>query len=103
MLFRSAHLESSLEALKLWDEADPPQLLCVEELALPGGYGLRLEFALHGVAAERWFARQERLGRFFGKGLRAELEQPSADRLNVRLLPAATSQPVETAVASQQP
>ncbi|MEB3200066.1 MAG: DUF2854 domain-containing protein [Synechococcaceae cyanobacterium] len=84
---QKAHLESSLEALKLWDEDNPPQLLAVEELQLPEGYGLRLEFAPNGVAAERWFALQDRLGRFFGKGLRAELDQPGPDRLNLRLLP----------------
>jgi hypothetical protein len=100
---QKAHLESSLEALKLWDDDDPPQLLCVEELSVPEGYGLRLEFALHGVAAQRWFDRQERLGRFFGSGLRAELDQPAPDRLNLRLLPSGSSQPVEAAVASPQP
>lgn len=94
---QKAHLESSLEALKLWNDDDPPQLLSVEELSLPEGYGLRLEFELHGVPADRWFERQERLGRFFGTGLRAELDQPGAGRLNLRLLPRAASQAVESA------
>jgi hypothetical protein len=98
---QKAHLESSLEALKLWKDDDPPQLLSVEELSLPEGYGLRLEFELHGVPADRWFERQERLGRFFGTGLRAELDQPKAGRLNLRLLPAAASQPVESSGASK--
>lgn len=98
---QKAHLESSLEALKLWNDDDPPQLLSVEELSLPEGYGLRLEFELHGVPADRWFERQERLGRFFGTGLRAELDQPKAGRLNLRLLPAAASQPVESSGASK--
>lgn len=98
---QKAHLESSLEALKLWNDDDPPQLLSVEELSLPEGYGLRLEFELHGVPADRWFQRQERLGRFFGTGLRAELDQPKAGRLNLRLLPAVASQPVESSGASE--
>lgn len=100
---QKAHLESSLEALKLWDDDDPPQLLSVEELSLPEGYGLRLEFAIHGVAAARWFERQERLGRFFGRGLRAELDQPAADRLNLRLLPAGSIQADGSATSSKQP
>ena len=98
---QKAHLESSLEALKLWNDDDPPQLLSVEELSLPEGYGLRLEFELHGVPADRWFQRQERLGRFFGAGLRAELDQPKAGRLNLKLLPALASDAVESTGASK--
>jgi hypothetical protein len=98
---QKAHLESSLESLKLWNDDNPPQLLSVEELSLPEGYGLRLEFELHGVPAARWFERQERLGRFFGTGLKAELDQPRAGRLNLRLLPAAASQPLESTGAGK--
>jgi hypothetical protein len=84
---QKAHLESSLEALKLWDEEAPPQLLAVEELD-HGGYGLRLLFELNGVSAERWQERRERLGRFFGPGLRAELAEAGSGRLSISLLPA---------------
>lgn len=84
---QKAHLESSLEALKLWDEQDPPQLLSVEELADPEGYGLSLTFAPGAVALSRWQACQERLGRFFGPGLQADLSQPSEDRLTLTLRP----------------
>jgi hypothetical protein len=84
---QKAHLESSLEALKLWDEEAPPQLLAVEELD-HGGYGLRLLFELNGVPAERWQERRERLGRFFGPGLRAELAEDRPGFLSVSLLPA---------------
>jgi hypothetical protein len=84
---QKAHLESSLEALKLWDADDPPQLLSVEELDQQGGYGLRLVFACQGVPFGRWQERQERLGRFFGPGLRAELDQPSPGRLALTILP----------------
>ena len=37
---QKAHLESSLEALKLWDEDNPPQLEEIEELHSADGYGL---------------------------------------------------------------
>jgi hypothetical protein len=84
---QKVHLESSLEALKLWDEQDPPQLLSVEELSLPEGYGLNLTFATGGVAFPRWQACAERLGRFFGSGLHAELSQLTEDRLIVTLRP----------------
>ncbi len=91
---QKAHLESSLEALKLWDEDSPPQLLAVEELEASGGYGLRLTIECQGVPFERWQDRQDRLGRFFGPGLAADLQQAGPGRLTLSLLPApATSDP----------
>jgi hypothetical protein len=84
---QKAHLESSLEALKLWNDDAPPELLSVAESAAEGGYGLVLHFRCHGVPVERWQARQERLGRFFGPGLRAELRPVSPGELELRLLP----------------
>lgn len=84
---QKAHLESSLEALKLWDEADPPRLEQVEELADPLGYGLRLIFVPAGVPAARWQEREERLGRFFGPGLQAEVASPGDGRISLTLRP----------------
>jgi len=84
---QKAHLESSLEALKLWDEDEPPQLESVEELDCHGAYGLRLAFACRGVPLARWQERQDRLGRFFGPGLKAELIPASGGRLSLTLLP----------------
>ena len=85
---QKAHLESSLEALKLWDEDTPPQLEEIEELHSDSGYGLRMRFLLGAVPLERWQERQERLGRFFAKGMRAELKELDQQRLDVLLLPA---------------
>jgi len=84
---QKAHLESSLEALKLWDEQEPPALVSVEELSLPEGYGLRLCFALGAVPLSRWESCQERLGRFFGPGLRAELAPLPDNHLALTLSP----------------
>jgi hypothetical protein len=86
---QKAHLESSLEALKLWDPDDPPQLESVEELDRDGSYGLRLRFRLGAVPWERWQERQERLGRFFGPGLEAGLSQPAPGQLDLTLAAAA--------------
>ncbi|MFM7087601.1 MAG: DUF2854 domain-containing protein [Cyanobium sp.] len=91
---QKAHLESSLEALKLWDEDQPPLLDTVEELAVEGGYGLRLGFRCGAVPFERWQERQDRLGRFFGPGLRAELVREAPDQLLLSLLPRAGSDPL---------
>ena len=88
---QKAHLESSLEALKLWDEDNPPQLEEIEELCLGNNYGLRLRFSCEGVPLERWHDRQERLSRFFAKGLEASITPLDGDRLDLTLLPAGVS------------
>ena len=85
---QKAHLESSLEALKLWDDDTPPQLEEIEELESSGGYGLRLRFSLGAIPLQRWQDKQDRLGRFFAKGLRAELTDLGDGRIDLQLLPA---------------
>jgi hypothetical protein len=85
---QKAHLESSLEALKLWDDDDPPQLVSVEELDRLGAYGLRLRFRCQGVPLQRWQDLENRLGRFFGTSLRAEISQPSPAQVDLVLIQA---------------
>ena len=99
---QKAHLETSLEALKLWDDDDPPQLLSVEELDIDGNYGLRLLFDCRAVAPGRWQDRQERLGRFFGPGLSANLVQSAPGQVTLELLGAPTN-PTATADSSATP
>ena len=84
---QKAHLESSLEALKLWDEDEPPQLLTIEERAVDGRYGLAMRFRTAGVPFSRWQEKQERLGRFFDKGLQARLSEPTRGEVLLELLP----------------
>ena len=84
---QKAHLETSLEALKLWDDDTPPQLEEIEELKVEGGYGLRMRFSLGAIPLQRWQEKQDRLGRFFAKGLRAELTDLGDGRIDLQLLP----------------
>ena len=67
-----AHLESSLEALNLWDDDNPPQLKEIEEIARNDKNGLRMHFEINAVPVERWMEKRERLNRFFAKGLESE-------------------------------
>ena len=92
---QKAHLESSLEALKLWDEDQPPQLLSVAEWGDANSYGLDLTFDCGAVTPQRWQDQGERLGRFFGNGLSATLEQPNANqvRLSLRTAPTTSKSP----------
>ena len=86
---QKAHLESSLEALKLWDEDQPPQLISVAERAVDGRYAVAMRFRCEGVPFARWQEKQDRLGRFFDRDLRAELSEPSSGEVLLELLPAA--------------
>ena len=70
--YGTAHLESSLAALNLWSEENPPQLKEVEEITKEEKNGLRMRFELNAVPLEKWIAKQERLNRFFVKGLESE-------------------------------
>ena len=69
---QKVHLESSLEALKLWDEDNPPQLIELEEISKDKKNGLRMRFVINSVPFEKWIEKQERLNRFFAKGLESE-------------------------------
>ena len=71
--YGTAHLESSLEALNLWSEDNPPQLKEVEEITKEDKNGLRMHFLINAVPIEKWIKTQDRLNRFFVKGLESEI------------------------------
>tara|TARA_Y100001968_G_scaffold113443_1_gene102854 strand:+ start:1977 stop:2549 length:573 start_codon:yes stop_codon:yes gene_type:complete len=87
----AAHLESSLKVLRLWDLDNPPKLKEIEELNTDEGYGIRLRFEIEGVSMERWQEKQDRLGRFFDKGLKADLISPSSGVIDLLLTPQTNS------------
>ena len=67
-----AHLESSLEVLKLWNEENPPKLLKLEEITKDDRNGIKMHFEINSVPIDDWLKRQDRLNRFFAKGLESE-------------------------------
>ena len=93
---QKAHLESSLEALKLWDDDNPPQLVSVAETDTDGCYGLDLAFRCGAIPAQRWQDQSERLGRFFGKDLAASVEPIGSNQILLSLRKTASS-PTATA------
>ncbi len=84
---QTAHLETSLQALKLWDENKPPQLIEIELLEIEDGFSLRMKFKSEGVPLEKWEDRRERLGRFFAKDLTADIKLTSLNEINLELRP----------------
>ena len=67
-----AHLESSLEELNLWNEDNPTQLKEIEEITREERNGFRMHFEINDVPFEKWIEKQDRLNRFFVKGLESE-------------------------------
>ncbi len=82
-----AHLESSLKVLSLWNEEKPPQLNKVELLEIQEDYGICMTFQINGVSLERWQNKQERLGRFFVKGYKAEINSKTPQEIELTLIP----------------
>ncbi len=82
-----AHLESSLQVLKLWSDDKPPKLIEIELLEIEQEYGIRLKFKPNGVPLENWKSKEERLGRFFAKNLKAEITSKSSNEIELTLIP----------------
>ena len=87
------HLESSLQALKLWDDKKPPQLLEIALLEEEQKFGVRMKFESQGVPIAKWEGAKERLGRFFANGLMAEINSTTAGEIDLELRP--KTKPVE--------
>ena len=62
-------------------------MISIGELAENGGYGVALRFRAEGVGYGRWQEKQDRLARFFEKGLEARLSQPAPGEVLLELLP----------------
>ena len=88
------HLETSLQALKLWDEGKPPQLKEITLLEKANTFGIQLRFKCNGVPQEKWNDKKDRLGRFFSKGLMATIKPDKSGNVEIVLLP--SSEPIKT-------
>ncbi|ABX08431.1 DUF2854 domain-containing protein [Prochlorococcus marinus] len=84
------HLESSLQVLKLWNEAKPPQLQEIELLERGNGYGIQMKFKFNGVPITKWEDKKDRLGRFFAKNLNANITSDTSGEIELTLLPKET-------------
>ena len=87
---QEAHLDSSLEALKLSPtDEERPVLIGLRETEVDGEYALVLEFNSPLISFETWQQKREKVEKFFGPGVRVEITQPesdSTDRIDVALI-----------------
>jgi hypothetical protein len=84
---QGVHLEPALEKLGLSPtDEERPQLVGLREESRDGHYALVLDFESPLMPLETWQAKGERIGRFFGPGVRAELQQPQAEHIELALI-----------------
>lgn len=84
---QEAHLDDSLERLGLSpSDDDRPLLVGLREDEIGGAYSLILEFESPRIPLETWQQKQEKIEKFFGPGVRAELTQPAENRVDVALI-----------------
>ncbi|PSO91857.1 MAG: hypothetical protein BRC46_09915 [Cyanobacteria bacterium QS_6_48_18] len=94
-----AHLDESLERLGLSPtDEERPVLHSIRETEVDGSYALVMEFDSPFISLETWQERKEKMEKFFGPGVRADLTHPKEDRINVFLI---TTSAEQTAPAEQ--
>lgn len=84
---QEAHLDDSLQRLGLRPSGEePPELKAIHEESVDGRYALILEFESASLPFSLWQERQDKIERFFGPNIRAEVHQAGEDRVNVALI-----------------
>jgi hypothetical protein len=84
---QDAHLDDSLQRFGLNpNDKERPVLAGLREVDIDGNYTLVLEFESPKFTLETWQEKREKIEKFFGPGLRAEITQPTKDRIDVALI-----------------
>lgn len=84
---QKVHLEESLERLGLSPtDEQRPILQGIREIVINGYYALVLEFDSSLIPLETWQAKQDKLSKFFGPNLQAEVSQPTEGKIDVALI-----------------
>ena len=84
---QEAHLDESLERVGLSPADDQrPDLISLYETAIDGAYTLVLQFYSPLVPVETWEKQQDKITKFFGPDIKAEVTQPEEDRIDLALI-----------------
>jgi hypothetical protein len=85
------HLDRALQLLELGAlEKERPVLTGLRETELDGAYTLVLEFDSPKVALENWQNQLEKITRYFGPDIRAQIVQPEPERIELSLIASPT-------------
>ena len=84
---QEAHLDDSLERVGLSPADDQrPDLVSIYETSVDGAYALVLQFYSPLVSFETWQKQQDKVTKFFGPDIKAEVSQPEEDRVDLALI-----------------
>ena len=83
---QKAHLDESLERLGLSPtDEERPVLIGLQETEIDGAYTLVMEFDSPLISLDIWQNKREKLEKFFGPGVKADIAQPEENRVDVAL------------------
>lgn len=86
---QEAHLDEALARLGLSPtDEERPVLRGLRETESAGAYTLILEFDSPLISLETWQQKQEKIEKFFGPGVRATIEQPAENQIELALISA---------------
>ncbi|MDB9527092.1 DUF2854 domain-containing protein [Oscillatoria sp. CS-180] len=95
---QEAHLDEVLERLGLApSDEERPELVAVREEAIEGAYALLLEFESPLMPLEKWQEKREKIEKFFGPDIRANIQEPSENKVDLALITVNTPKPAEVA------
>jgi hypothetical protein len=91
---QNVHLERALELLELGvTDNDRPELTAIHETQVDHAYTLVLEFDSRHVSLADWQQRHEKITRYFGPNVRADISQPEADLIELALVTEPATEP----------
>ena len=84
---QEAHLDSALKFLGLSPtDDDRPTIVGIREENVDSAYSMVLEFDSPFITFETWQNKIEKMTTFFGPGVRVEVTQPEAERIDVAIV-----------------
>ena len=95
---QEAHLDESLERLGLSpNDIERPVLSGLREDQVNGAYALILTFDSPRIDLETWQTKRDKIERFFGPSIIADISQPVAETIELALITSLDPTPVEAA------
>ena len=84
---QEAHLDDALERIGLSpSDADRPELIGIQEIETEGAYTLIMQFDSPFISLEKWQEKQEKITKFFGPNIKADITNPAENYINLALI-----------------
>ena len=84
---QEAHLDEALERVGLSpSDADRPELIGIQETQVEGAYTFIMQFNSPFISLEQWQEKQEKIEKFFGPNVKANITQPGENYIDLALI-----------------